>query len=80
MATKKILQHETYVIIGSAMVLLTFMKLMGWIGISSDWFWFIAGIALVLDGAINLSKDNKFKKKYRLISKEDFDRLRNKSK
>jgi uncharacterized membrane protein len=78
MVTKKILQYETYIIIGSLMVITTFLKLMGFVEISSDWFWFIAGLALVFEGVMDLSKDRKFRKKYKIVSHEEYVKINEK--
>lgn len=62
-------------VMGAAMVLLTFLKLVHTIEISSDWFWFIAGIGLVIEGYIAMKKEREFKRKFKVISKEEYDRL-----
>lgn len=66
----KILQYETFVVVGLAMVVLTFLKLMGIIEISSDWFWLIAGVGLVIEGYLNIRKKKQFDGKYKVISKK----------
>ncbi len=58
-----------------AMVAGTLLKLLGEINISSDWFWFIAGIGLMTEGIIALIKQKRFNAKYKVLSKEEFDRL-----
>ncbi|MEA3414172.1 MAG: hypothetical protein U9Q99_01455 [Nanoarchaeota archaeon] len=75
MVTKKILRYETYVLIGSLMIITTLLKLFDFIQISSDWFWFITGLGLVFEGVMDLSKDKLFKKKYKVISQEDYQKI-----
>lgn len=50
----------------------TFLKLIGIINISSDWFWFIAGFGIIVEGIINLVKQNKFDKKFKIVSHEEW--------
>jgi len=75
MVMKKILQYEFYVFIGMLMVVGTVAKLIFGIDIDSDWFWFIAGVALVLDGSMNFVKQRQFKSKYKIISRKEFDEV-----
>lgn len=75
MDTKKILQYESYVFVGMLLVIGTFAKLVLDVKIDSDWFWFIAGLALVLEGFLLLSKQKQFNKKYKVISKHEFNEL-----
>lgn len=74
---KKLFQYETYIVAGLLMVLGTLAKLIFNLKIDSDWFWFIAGLALVLEGVIDLSKQKQFSKKYKVISKKEFKELWN---
>lgn len=75
MVIGKIVQYETYIVIGLFMIVATLAKLLGFVDLSSDWFWFIAGLALVSEGVIDLSKQKKFSKKYKVISKQEFNEL-----
>ena len=76
MVIKKIVRHETFIVIGIAMVLVTLSKLVGIIDISSDWFWFLAGMALVFEGCVHLKKELNFKKKYKVLKKEEYEKLK----
>ena len=49
------------------MVIGTLIKLLGFYEFSSDWFWFLAGIGLMVEGSIALAKQRKFDKKYRVV-------------
>ena len=45
------------------------IKLLGIYDFSSDWFWLLAGVGLVVDGIISLVKQKKFDKKYKIIDR-----------
>ncbi len=49
------------------MVAGTFLKLIGVWDISSDWFWFLAGVGVVVESIIALSKQKRFDNKYKII-------------
>ena len=49
------------------MVAGTFLKLIGVCDISSDWFWFLAGVGVVVESIIALSKQKRFDNKYKII-------------
>ena len=49
----------------------TLIKLLGFYEFSSDWFWFLAGVGLVVEGIISLIKQRRFDKKYKIIERED---------
>ena len=57
-------------IVGLVMAILTLIKLFGFIDFSSDWFWFLAGCGLVVDGVISLIKQKRFDRKYKIIERE----------
>ncbi len=63
-------KHEVFVFVGILMVLGTLIKLAGLTDFSSDWFWLIAGIGLVIEGAISISKQKKFDRKYKIVERE----------
>ena len=75
MMNKKILQYGTYVVVGFIMMSLTLSKLLFNFHIDSDWFWFIAWVALVVEGSIDPTKEKKFNRKYKVISKKEFEEL-----
>ena len=64
---KNLIKHETFIVLGVLMIFGTLAKLFGYIKLSSDWFWFIAGVALTIEGTINLAKERKFNKKYKVV-------------
>jgi hypothetical protein len=67
--------QELFVFVGLLMATGTFLKLMGVIYLDSDWFWFVAGLGLTVEGAISISKQRKFNKKYKVLSREEFEKL-----
>ncbi len=46
------------------------IKLLGIYDFSSDWFWFLAGIGLAVEGAISLNKQRQFDKKYKIVERK----------
>ncbi len=62
--------YETFIFIGIIMVIATLIKLLGYYDFSSDWFWLLAGIGLVIEGAISLVKQKRFERKYKIIERE----------
>jgi membrane protein CcdC involved in cytochrome C biogenesis len=63
--------YEIFILIGFLMAAGTFMKLMGFYNVSSDWFWFLAGIGLMIEGSISLVKQKRFEKKYKIVEKDE---------
>ena len=43
------------------------IKLVGIVNFSSDWFWLIAGIGFIVEGAISLIKQKAFDNKYKIV-------------
>jgi len=62
--------YELFVGVGLLMVIAALIKLIGWADYSSDWFWFIAGLALIVEGAVLLRKQKRFDKKYKVVPRE----------
>ena len=62
--------YEGFIFIGILMIIGTLIKLAGIFDFSSDWFWFIAGIGLVIEGTISWRKQKDFDKKYKIIERE----------
>ncbi|MBR9704261.1 hypothetical protein GOV12_02530 [Candidatus Pacearchaeota archaeon] len=63
-------QYEAFFLVGFIMVVLTLVKLFGLLYIDSDWFWFIAGVGLLVQGMISLIKQKKFVKRYKIIERK----------
>ena len=60
-------RYEVFIFAGLLVVIGTLVKLLGFYDFSSDWFWFLAGIGLTIEGSILLAKQRKFDKKYKII-------------
>ena len=60
-------RYETFILVGFLMAVGTLLKLLGFYDIHSDWFWFLAGIGLMVEGIISLIKQRKFDKKYKIV-------------
>ncbi|MCX6746759.1 MAG: hypothetical protein NTU63_01350 [Candidatus Pacearchaeota archaeon] len=67
----KYLHYFSFISIGVLMAIGTLIKLVGFYDFSSDWFWFLAGIGLAVEGIISLIKQIKFDKKYKIIEKTE---------
>ncbi len=72
--------HELFIAVGILMVFGTLVKLFGFYDFSSDWFWFVAGLGLVTEGFISMVKQRRFNQKYKILNKEEFERLTNENK
>lgn len=70
-AIENFIKYEVFILVGFVMVIGTLLKLFNFFYFSSDWFWFLAGLGFVVEGAIALSKQKKFDKKYKIIEKKD---------
>ena len=70
-----IARYEIFIVVGLLMALGTFLKLSGYYYINSDWFWFLAGVGLAIEGSIALAKQQQFDKKYKIITREEYEKL-----
>jgi hypothetical protein len=61
--------QELFVVAGFLMIIGTLIKLLGFVDFSSDWFWFLAGIGLMIEGMIMVTKQKKFNKKYKVVER-----------
>jgi len=64
-------RYEHFVLIGVVMSIGTLIKLLGFYDFSSDWFWFLAGVGLAVEGAISLIKQRRFDRKYKIVEREE---------
>ena len=62
--------YDLFIIVGILMAIGTLGKILGLYDISSDWFWFLAGLGLILEGLISLLKQRRFDKKFKIIPRE----------
>lgn len=56
-------RYEVFIFVGLAMAFGTLLKIFEVLSFSDDWFWFLAGIGLIVEGAIARSKQKKFDRK-----------------
>ena len=63
--------YELFIAVGLLILIATLLKLLGAVDFSSDWFWFIAGLGLIIEGMISFKKQKKFDKKYKIVLKEN---------
>lgn len=68
---KKLATYEVFIVVGMLMVIGTGLKLLRIMDFSSDWFWFIGGVALIIEGSIALKKERQFNRKYEVILRKD---------
>ena len=59
-----------FLIIGILIAIGSIIKLLGFANFSSDWFWFLAGIGLVIEGAIAFLTQRRFDRKYKIIERK----------
>ena len=64
-------RHETFIIVGLLTTIGAAIKLTGKYDFSSDWFWLLAGLGLIVEGAISLIKQRRFDKKYKIIERNE---------
>ena len=63
-------RYTLFILVGILIVVGAFIKLIGLADFSSDWFWFLAGLELVVEGYISLAKHRTFDRKYKVIERE----------
>ena len=71
MRVLKFIRYESFAFVGLIIAVGALIKLMGIYDFSSDWFWFLAGIGLIVQGLISLIKQRKFDKKFKIIAREE---------
>jgi hypothetical protein len=64
-----IISYESFIFVGAIMVIGVLIKLFGYYNFSSDWFWLLAGIGLMVEGAISLIKQRRFDKKFKIVER-----------
>lgn len=55
------------ILVGAIMAAGVLMKLFLGADIDSDWFWFLAGVGLAVEGVISFRRQRKFDMKYKII-------------
>ena len=71
MVVNNIVRYEAFILVGFLMAGGTLIKLLGFYNFSSDWFWFLAGVGLAVEGVISLSKQKPFDKKYKVVERKN---------
>lgn len=61
--------YETFIIVGLFMIIGTAVKLFFGYEFSSDWFWLLAGLGLVVEGSISYVKQRRFEQKYKIVDR-----------
>lgn len=67
-------KYEVFIVVGILMTIGTGMKLVGIYNFSSDWFWLLAGLGLIVEGTISLVKQRRFDKKYKIVERCDMEK------
>jgi len=67
MKFNNVIRYELFILVGILMTVGTLIKLLGFYDFSSDWFWFIAGLALIVEGSIAFVKQRTFDRKYKVV-------------
>ena len=57
------------IVVGLLIAAVVFLKLVFGFNIDSDWFWFLAGLGVALEGIISLEKQRMFAKKYKVVNR-----------
>lgn len=55
------------IVFGVVMSLLVLLKLLFGFDINSDWFWFMAGLVLAIEGFIAFEKQKRFDRKFKIV-------------
>ena len=63
------LKYMAFIAVGLMVAVGSLLKVLNLINISSDWFWFLAGVGLVVEGTIAFVKQQKFDKKYKIVER-----------
>jgi hypothetical protein len=69
--TVNLIRYEGFILIGIIIAIASLIKLLGISNFSSDWFWFLAGLGLIVEGAISFVKQKRFDRKYKIIERKD---------
>lgn len=65
------LRYEGFIFIGFIVAIGALIKLSGIYDFSSDWFWFLAGLGLIVEGTISWIKQKRFDRKYKVIERTE---------
>ena len=73
MVQSHIARYEMFIVVGILMIIGTLLKLVGDYNIDSDWFWFLAGVGLVVEGSISLVKQRRFERKFKIVDRAEYE-------
>jgi len=68
---ESLVKYQLFILMGFIMAVGSALNALEIIKISSDWFWCLAGLAIVIEGLTSLIKQKKFDKKYKIVEKEE---------
>ena len=68
-------RHDFIIIFGLLMAVGTLIKLLGYADYSSDWFWFLAGLGLFVEGLVASAKQRKFDGKYKILTQKEYENM-----
>ena len=63
------LNYVLIIVFGVGMASLVFLKLVFGFDVNSDWFWFLAGLGIAVEGIISLEKQKRFDRKYKVVKR-----------
>ena len=69
----KFATYQTFIFVGILMTAGTALKLLGWFDFSSDWFWLLAGVGLIVEGSISYIRQRRFDMKYKIVDRHGFE-------
>jgi len=64
-------RYEVFILVGFILAVGAFIKVLGIYDFSSDWFWFLAGLGLIVEGTIAMIKQRRFDKKYKIVERTE---------
>ncbi len=68
-------KYELFIVVGFLIAAGSAFKIFGNYDFSSDWFWLLAGVGLVVEGTISYIKQTKFEKKFKVLSRDEYEKL-----
>ena len=74
MKIENLASYEGFIVVGILMVFGVIIKLSKIYDFSSDWFWLIAGVGLIIEGTISYIKQARFDGKFKILPKEEYER------
>ena len=64
------IRYEGFILVGFIIAMGALMKITGVYDFSSNWFWFLVGVGLVIEGTISFIKQRRFDKKFKIIERK----------